>query len=65
MCPIYSLFTYPLIRTCNLLVSRNPLSILFNRVSNRSATVQSVRQLGFFASVSQLRIILESVSQLE
>jgi hypothetical protein len=35
------------------------------RVSNRSATVQSVRQLGSFASVSQLRIVLESVSQLE
>jgi hypothetical protein len=38
---------------------------ILTRVSNRSATVQSVRQLGSFASVSQLRIILESVSQLE
>jgi hypothetical protein len=38
---------------------------VFDRVSNRSATVQSVRQLGSFASVSQLRIILESVNQLE
>jgi hypothetical protein len=38
---------------------------IVSRVSNRSATVQPVRQLGFFASVSQLRIILESVSQLE